>query len=537
MIKNYLLKSLGALMMIPAIGSLNAQSTYGNMSIEANVGLREYLGDHGSALFFQRKPDYQGGGINFGYALNPAFDGVFNFTFGDVGFARQYDWRKEPEKYTSFQANTMDITLGTRFKFNNGFILPEEAKISPYIYAGFGGYYVHTTVRWGSQNDINNTFTDMGAALQGGLGVSFNLTPSFGLRWSWTATYTMNDRWDGANFSAQTDPLAEPLVHKLYRTNDMWGYHAIGITYTFGEGSGPRKPKDKDMDGIPDKYDLCKGTPEKYRNFVDSVGCPADKDKDSIYDADDACPDVWGLRKFNGCPDTDGDGIEDKMDKCPKVAGPAEFDGCPDGDGDGIPDINDECPAVAGLKAYNGCPDSDGDGIEDRKDKCPTKAGTMEGEGCPDSDGDGIFDNKDVCPDKPGVPELKGCPEIKKEVVQQIALAAKGINFETNSDVIKAESFDDLDKLVVLLNTYAEAKVEIQGHTDNTGDKDVTKRKAKNLDLSQRRADSVKKYLESNGVAGERLTSIGYGEEKPIADNKTKAGQAKNRRVDFKLTY
>ncbi len=531
MIKNYLTKALLSLLLISGIGSVSAQNQNGKMCVEANVGLREYLGDLGSSLFFQRKPTYQGGGINFGYQINPLFDAVANVSFGDVGFARKFDWRTEPAKYQSFRANTADFTLGARFRFNNGIIMSEESKVAPYVYAGFGGYYCHTTVRWGSQNDINNTLTDIGTQVQGGLGVSFYLSDKIGLRWSWTGTYTFNDRWDGANNPTSADPIATPLVNKVWKTNDLWGYHAIGITYVFGEGSGPGKPKDSDEDGVPNKYDLCKNTPEKYRNFVDSVGCPADRDKDSILDADDVCPDIKGLRKFNGCPDTDGDGIEDSKDKCPKDAGPVELNGCPDKDGDGVIDSEDKCPDVAGLKEFAGCPDKDGDGVEDSQDKCPDKAGSIEGQGCPDTDGDGVYDNIDVCPNKPGTAAMKGCPEIKVETRRAIEQAAKNIFFETNKDVLKTESYDDIDKLVAILKEYPEAKVTIEGHTDSDGDD------AKNLDLSQRRADAVVAYMLAHGISPERMTAIGYGETKPKVPNTSALNKALNRRVEIVVSY
>lgn len=530
MIKNYLAKALLFLVVILGTSNANSQNQNGNMCIEANFGVREYLGDQGSSLFFQRAPIYQGAGINFGYNLNPWLDGVFNVTAGDVGFSRVIDWRPEPTKYTSFRANTADVTLGARLRLNNGAILSEEAKVAPYIYGGFGGYYTHSTVRWGALNEINTHVTDFGAALQGGLGISFYLTDYIGLRWSWTATYTMNDRWDGANSPPTTDPL-DPLVNKLWRTNDMWGYHAIGITYVFGEASGPKRQKDKDEDGIPDKYDLCKGTPEKYRNFVDSVGCPADRDRDSIFDADDACPDVWGLRQYAGCPDTDKDGVEDKLDQCVKEPGLAEFKGCPDSDGDGIADKDDHCPKVAGLKEFKGCPDRDGDGIEDHMDKCPDHAGTVEGEGCPDTDGDGVYDHNDVCPTKPGVKANKGCPEMKVETKKAIEQAAKNIFFETNKDILKKESYDDIDKLVSILQEYVEAKVTIEGHTDSDGED------AKNLDLSQRRADAVVAYMLSKGISPERMTAVGFGETKPKAPNTTAVNKALNRRVEIVVTY
>jgi len=123
------------------------------------------------------------------------------------------------------------------------------------------------------------------------------------------------------------------------------------------------------------------------------------------------------------------------------------------------------------------------------------------------------------------------CPVIKEEVKKKIALAAKGIFFETASDKIKASSFDDLDKLAEILNEYPDAKVSIEGHTDSDGDD------AKNLDLSKRRADAVKAYLSTHGITAERMSTIGYGETQPITSNTSRAGKAKNRRVDFKLTY
>ena len=117
------------------------------------------------------------------------------------------------------------------------------------------------------------------------------------------------------------------------------------------------------------------------------------------------------------------------------------------------------------------------------------------------------------------------------KVIQKIALAAKGINFETGKSVITAGSFKSLDDLVTLLNSYPGASVEIQGHTDNNGTPESNKT------LSQERANSVKRYLSAGGVSEARMTAVGYGQEVPLADNKTEAGKTKNRRVDFKLVY
>lgn len=524
----YIGRFLTTAFVMSALMASQAQTVDAPMSVEANVGLREYLGDQGSSLFFAKKPDYQGAGINFGYYLSPTFDGVVNFSAGDVGYKREVSWQTEPWKYQSFRANTMDLTLGARFKLNSFF--NEDSKVIPYLYGGFGGYYVHSQVRWGNQNEIQNAITEMGAAVQGGAGVSFNLSDRIGLRWSWTATYTMNDRWDGANQPGDADPFM-PLINRLWKTNDMWGYHAIGITMALGESKGPRRCKDKDEDGVCDKYDLCKKTPEKYRKYVDSVGCPADRDLDSIYDADDACPDVKGLKQFAGCPDTDGDGIEDSKDKCPKDAGSAETGGCPDRDGDGVLDKDDKCPTVAGLLALNGCPDRDGDGVEDDSDKCPDVPGAIAGEGCPDTDGDGIYDNIDKCPTKPGIAANKGCPEMKVATIKAIEKAAKNIFFETNKDILKKESFDDIDILVKILRDYSEASVIIEGHTDSDGDP------VRNLDLSQRRADAVVVYMLNKGISPERMKALGFGDTRPKVPNTSVLNKATNRRVEILVTY
>ena len=541
--KNYF-KSIAFAAIACLIAAPAQAQSPGTHSLELSGGIREYMGDLGSSVGFARRPDYQGGQVNFGYYVSPALDLVTNFSFGEIGYSRKWEGfnlRKEYQ-WQSFRANTMDLTVGARYKLNNGSILPEDAKIAPYFQAGIGGFYAFSQTTWGPDAYVQDEFyadvtkkravTDMNGAVQGAFGVNVYLTERIGLRYSFTATYTMSDIWDGAN-GGTPDPVNNIAIHKLWRTNDMYALHAIGFTYAIGEGMGTsvKKPKDKDEDGVPDKYDLCKNTEPKYRRFVDSVGCPADTDKDGILDADDKCPDVAGPEQFKGCPDADGDGIQDKLDACPNQAGDAKFNGCPDTDGDGVSDKDDACPTTAGLAAFGGCPDTDGDGVEDRKDKCPNLAGAIAGEGCPDTDGDGVFNNIDKCPDVAGAVANKGCPEIKKEVIQKIALAAKGINFETGKAVITAGSFKSLDDLVTLLNSYPGASVEIQGHTDNNGTPESNKT------LSQDRANSVKRYLSAGGVSEARMTAVGYGQELPLADNKTEAGKTKNRRVDFKLVY
>ena len=256
-----------------------------------------------------------------------------------------------------------------------------------------------------------------------------------------------------------------------------------------------------------------------------------DTDGDGIYDKDDACPLVAGLKQFKGCPDTDGDGIIDQNDSCPDVAGLAEFQGCPDTDGDGIADKDDACPEVAGPKSLNGCPDADGDGVADKDDKCPQVKGPKENAGCPwpDTDGDGVLDKDDKCPDVKGTVANNGCPEISEEQIMKLNAYAKTILFNSGKATFQQQTFPVLQSIVGILKEYPSAKFSIEGHTDSDG------KDAANQKLSEDRAAAVKNYLIDNGITSDRLSSVGYGESKPIDSNKTKKGKANNRRVEVKL--
>jgi OOP family OmpA-OmpF porin len=231
--------------------------------------------------------------------------------------------------------------------------------------------------------------------------------------------------------------------------------------------------------------------------------------------------------------DRDGDGIADSLDKCPDVAGIASLQGCPDKDGDGITDADDKCPDVAGLARYNGCPipDTDGDGINDESDKCPTVAGVARYQGCPipDTDGDGVNDEEDKCPNEAGTATNFGCPEIAKTVIDKINVAAKNIFFATSSAKLLPKSFKSLNDVAKILSDNPSYKLDIDGHTDNTGKPD------KNQILSENRAKAVATYIQGKGIDETKLVATGYGQDKPIADNKTSAGRAKNRRVEIKV--
>ena len=266
---------------------------------------------------------------------------------------------------------------------------------------------------------------------------------------------------------------------KITNTTSNHFYHSIGFAGNIGK---PRAPKV--IPPPPPPVDI-------------------DKDDDTVVDSLDACPDIPGLVALNGCPDQDGDGIADKDDKCPTVPGIARYQGCPipDGDGDGVNDEEDKCPTVAGVARYQGCP-------------------------IPDRDNDGVNDEEDRCPDLAGPAENGGCP-----LLEASKFNASAVQFVTGSSNLTAAARKELDKAARILNEqYPQLKVEIAGHTDNTGKAEM------NQTLSVKRAESVKAYLVKKGVAEERLSTAGFGPDQPIADNETAAGRTKNRRVEFKVS-
>ncbi|MCA9541222.1 MAG: OmpA family protein, partial [Myxococcales bacterium] len=218
-----------------------------------------------------------------------------------------------------------------------------------------------------------------------------------------------------------------------------------------------------------------------------------------------------------------------------------------DRDGDGLIDDSDLCPDDPedkdGFEDVDGCPDPDNDqdGVLDTDDKCPLdpedKDDFEDADGCPepDNDKDGILDNVDQCPNEPevidGVADEDGCPDAPRLQVQCDRIELNGaIYFETDSAVIRKVSFALLDEIAAALAKHAEIKkVSIEGHTDDRGSDEY------NLDLSTRRVESVRDYLVGKQVASERLVFKGLGEGKPIADNATEEGRAKNRRVEFRI--
>ena len=322
----------------------------------------------------------------------------------------------------------------------------------------------------------------------------------------------VSDGGDGA-FKKRTTPLEVVIGGKYAVTPDWRVGAAVGPGLTRGVGA-PAVRVLASVEWFP---------------AVDKPAAPSDRDKDGIVDADDACPDTPGVRTDD--PKTNG---------CPPAAAPS------DRDQDAIVDADDACPEEPGVKSddpkKHGCPapkDTDGDGITDDVDACPKEKGVSHVDpakhGCPaskDTDGDGIVDAEDACPDKAGVadpdPKKHGCPAAQIEagqikIIEQVQFATKSAKILPASDAV-------LSAVLEILKAHPEiTKVSVEGHTDNRGGKGYNK------DLSKRRAASVVKWLTDTGIDQKRLSSAGFGLDRPLDTNDTEEGRQKNRRVEFHI--
>lgn len=344
------------------------------------------------------------------------------------------------------------------------------------------------TVGAGSEKvDFDELGDSSDLGLNAGGGFRFGITERFGLR--------LDARW----ISVDVEDIDR---QSNFETN-------VGASWVFGGAS----PSDADRDGVQDRQDRCPGTPVGAK--VDAAGCPLDSDGDGVADGIDRCSNTtkgWPVDE-KGCPrDTDDDGVADGEDACPNTPRGAKVDarGCTtDSDGDGVFDGLDRCdrtPAGARVDAY-GCPlDADHDGVADGIDQCP---GTKHG----------------AKVDAVGCEIVEKEPQLFEEGKKSLVL--EGVNFETNKADILPESAVILDRVAKALRDWPEVKVQVDGHTDSSGDA------AMNMELSRRRAVSVRAYLVQQGVEESRMKVKGYGETKPLESNRTPEGRAKNRRVEL----
>lgn len=405
--------------------------------------------------------------------LSPSFDVMGNLFIGYFG-----------NKNINEPLDNLNPSLNLRYKFFNGYIMPVESKIQPYVSAGVGYLF-------------DNAETGVNFTLNGGvkypLSKTFSLFAETGYIHGIPSTRTLED-------------------NSIVDIHDNFAKLILGVEISF------IKQPDSDKDGVIDPLDKCPDTPKGAT--VDEKGCPSDSDGDGVFDGIDKCPNTLPGTPVDekGCPlDDDGDGVNNAIDKCPDTPKKVKVDdkGCPlDEDGDGVYDDDDKCPGTpAGVEVdKKGCPkDADQDGVSDDKDKCPDtpKGDQVDENGCSlDADMDGVSDNKDKCPGtrKGAVVDQEGCINHSANI-DLINSKLHPIYFDTNVSKVTPVQNSKIDNIVEILKEYPEYKVNLYGHADPRGTAEY------NIALSQHRVDDVVALLKTRGIGKDRITTKAFGEE------------------------
>ena len=409
------------------------------------------------------------------------------------------------------KTNDLDVKVGSASLLYN--LLLGSATWG-YAKAGIGG------TKYGPADDSCKTDPQFGGKIcgtattfVGGVGVRFPLTAALMLR---TEAVVLHN--------TGTSVTGEDVGFSNFGLN-------AGLSFMLGSKPIP----DSDSDGVLNNKDRCAHTPAGAQ--VDGFGCPADNDADGVANGIDRCPSTaaGAIVDAIGCTrDSDGDNIADGIDKCPDSPAGVLVDatGCPrDSDADGIADGLDRCSATpkgATVDAL-GCPgDEDADGVLDGLDRCPrTPIGaTVNSRGCP------AGQQPRTAPPPPrdtsAAQRPAPAPSALAPVAGAVPLVLEGVSFPSGSARLDPGSYVQLDSIAKVLQANPTLRVEIGGHTDNSGTP------ADNQHLSTLRAEAVRNYLVAKGVPFQQMVARGYGATIPRSPDNTPQGKAANRRVEMK---
>ena len=424
----------------------------------------------------------------------------------------------------------------------------ESDMCSPYVYAGVGALNVNVQ----EHKHGGVTWQGWTGFVPAGLGIQFRLNEYSTLDINGGYNYTLSDSLNGIRgVSKYKDKYWTFLVGlstgSMTREADP---DNDGLSNKQEEelGTNPRNP-DSDGDGLTDGQEVMtyKTDPLKADSDGDSLSDgvevrlyhtepnKADTDGDGLSDGDE-------VLKYHTDPlnaDTDGDGLSDGDEVLKYHTDPLKKDS----DGDGLSDAEE-------ILKYHTDPlnsDSDGDGLTDGDEVLKHHTDPLK----KDTDGDGLTDGEEVLhyntdplnTDTDGgsvddgtevhrgtnpldpADDVPKKPTFSVDVGQKIVL--EGVVFKSGKAELSPESELILDKAYNTLKAFGEIHVEIQGHTDDVG------KPEKNLKLSQDRADAVKAFLVRKGIPADRITTKGYGSEKPLVPNTTDEGRKTNRRIEF----
>lgn len=390
---------------------------------------------------------------------------------------------------------------------------------NPYLYAGGGA------LRWKVLDPPPSP--SAGAQLEGwtgyipgGAGVQVRLSNNVALEFSGGYNYTFTDDLDGIRSG---------------RKDAFWSFLG-GITFVGESGEA-----DPDNDGLSNRIEEELGTDPKKSDsdgdgfsdgeeFLDYKTNPLNKDTDA-----DGLSDAAEVREYKTDPlkqDSDGDGLNDGDEVMKYNTDPLKVDTDTDGLSDGDEVLKDATNPLKGdtdgdglsdseeVRAYKTDPlkaDTDGDRLRDADEAKKNGTNPLKA----DTDGGGLNDGTEMARGLNPLDPEDDVPKIGKPMILE------GVGFKTGSADLTPESAVTLNNVYQTLVDFPEMEVEISGHTDITGSRNL------NMNLSAARANSVKEYLVSRGVDAKRIRTVGYGPDRPAAPNNSSDGRAKNRRIEF----
>lgn len=389
----------------------------------------------------------------------------------------------------------------------------------PYLTAGMGVmmWNCETTEDYTDEDDLS-----VASGTEISSGNNFMANIGGGIEWEISRTVAIDFGVKYQRIFNQDQDMSGESTTDLARGDVQTGNLSAGIGFTLRFGGW----RDSDGDGIEDKLDKCPFIPEDFDNFEDEDGCPEwDNDGDALADSVETNTSTFISVDNTGtdpnAADTDMDGVNDYDEVYTYETDPLSVDTDADGLNDG-----DE---VNNYQTNPNSADTDSDGLNDGDEIFTHQTDPKNA----DTDSDGFLDGDDKCPLEPetfnGFMDDDGCPDKKPEIVfeKKSPIILDGVNFKTGSSVLTNEAKNILGKVVRTLNDYKEMHLEISGHTDSSGSR------ALNMKLSRKRAESVRRFLINQGIENYRLRAIGLGPDHPVTSNKTKAGRAKNRRIEF----
>ncbi|MBM2840507.1 MAG: OmpA-like protein [Bacteroidetes bacterium] len=397
-------------------------------------------------------------------------------------------------------------------------------KVSPFLYMGVGGIFYKRED--GIKNPVPDTKYKKSIMVPFGAGVEIFANKKLSI--TVEAGYRLMD--DKTDFF-------------VFNSGDSWATGKAGINIYLGSGDGDDDDNDgltngeerklgtnpenadTDGDGLKDGEEVNRYKTNALQTDTDSDGlsdgdevfknktdpAKSDTDSDGLSDGDEAL-------KHNTDPlklDTDGDGLVDGDEVMKHRTDPLKVDT----DGDGLSDWDE-------VKTYNTDPtkpDTDGDGLSDSDEIKQHRTSPLKS----DSDGGGVNDGVEV--QRKSNP-LNPKDDVSKETIileKGKTVILEGVNFASGNATLTKSSEQTLVKAYNALVASPDIVVEIAGYTDNVGKADM------NLNLSARRAQSVKAWLVKRGIPANRMRTVGKGMRDPIAPNDTPEGRAQNRRIEF----